>query len=632
MRYKLIAIFLLCFSLQFQLCEAKPNDKLIQKANGFFERKDFINALDIYLKLYEKDTLLREVAFNIGICYFELNKPQSAINFFAICAKDNKYEKQNEAMFYAGKSHKLNGNYKEAKKYFEKAFKKYRKKNKEMEDKCKDEIELCDKLLLFFKANDKKKVYSELTEIKLPDTLKSCYNAILIDSVLSFSSMSVKQQNFRFQYSLNNTRIYNENLTEILSILPKGQMLTFLNVVDKQKLLANLKDTAINGFTKMVWILQQSDNSWKVEYFNEKINNNNSNQLHPCFYTENQTENIIFSSDRMGGIGGYDLYKIQRLKGTSDFSEPENLGEIINSKGDEITPHYCEQCKILFFSSNGHIGMGGFDVFKTDFTKINNLMTPVNSAANDLYFQSGKNDIEYYFASNRAYVNGEAEVSCCNKIYYRKNSELKIPDTLSTAMDTKTSELNIKKNILKELPSLNLYFDNDYPNPKSKDTSTTENIFFLTENYLKKKDVFTSKFSSKSIDDKKQLELLETFFTDSVEGNLSELNSYLDKLTELLQLDVKVHLEVKGFCSNLAENSYNRNLAKRRIKSLINYISQYNNKTLSTYLNNGTLSIKELSIGEIGEESTGKFDAKKDIYSFESSVKRKIQIKRLFAE
>ncbi len=113
---------------------------------------------------------------------------------------------------------------------------------------------------------------------------------------------------------------------------------------------------------------------------------------------------VYFSSNREGGFGGYDLYVSEFVNG--GWNAPKNLGPVVNSSGDEIYP-YLHSSGRLYFSSTGHDnGVGGFDIFYTDFFN-NKWFSPVKLGSP---FNSGLNDYTYYadedfesglFTSNR---------------------------------------------------------------------------------------------------------------------------------------------------------------------------------------------------------------------------------------
>ncbi|HNT21875.1 MAG TPA: OmpA family protein, partial [Saprospiraceae bacterium] len=115
---------------------------------------------------------------------------------------------------------------------------------------------------------------------------------------------------------------------------------------------------------------------------------------------------LILSSNRPGGLGGFDLY--YSIRSGSQWSSPVNLGIRINSPFDEVSPSLAEDGRTLFFSSNNLNSMGGFDVFTAHFddhtetwSEPVNFGMPVNSGDDDRYFRMLKNKLGAVFASNR---------------------------------------------------------------------------------------------------------------------------------------------------------------------------------------------------------------------------------------
>ena len=109
---------------------------------------------------------------------------------------------------------------------------------------------------------------------------------------------------------------------------------------------------------------------------------------------------IVFSSDRPGGRGGLDLWSSHRLS-DAEWSEPVNLGSEINTDGDEKSPFLHADGRTLFFSSDGHPGMGEFDVFYTDLAlslRPINLGFPINTDQDELGFGVHANEPLGYFS------------------------------------------------------------------------------------------------------------------------------------------------------------------------------------------------------------------------------------------
>ncbi len=132
---------------------------------------------------------------------------------------------------------------------------------------------------------------------------------------------------------------------------------------------------------------------------------------HPCLSPDGSI--LIFASDMPGGYGGTDLYYSQRL--ADGWSLPVNLGATINTKGNELFP-YISDAGLLYFSSNWHPGLGGYDNFVSErangnWTRPQNLGSPLNSSRDDMAFII-RNGVGY-FSSNRAGGKGSDDIYRC---------------------------------------------------------------------------------------------------------------------------------------------------------------------------------------------------------------------------
>ena len=124
---------------------------------------------------------------------------------------------------------------------------------------------------------------------------------------------------------------------------------------------------------------------------------------------------LYFSSNRAGGYGGKDIYKVVKLP-NDKWSKAINLGSIINTPYDEDAPFIQADGVTLYFSSRGHKNMGGYDVFKTvknekgkwSFPK--NMGSPINSVSDDIFFVVNPEGTAGYFSSNRAGGYGASDI------------------------------------------------------------------------------------------------------------------------------------------------------------------------------------------------------------------------------
>ncbi len=136
------------------------------------------------------------------------------------------------------------------------------------------------------------------------------------------------------------------------------------------------------------------------------INAKDATSTQPFVSVVDGKEQLLFISDRKGGQGGLDIWIASRNIQSDGFAFtlPVNAGPGVNTAGDEVTPIRVNN--ELYFSSNGLVSVGGFDIFKAtkkgeEWGFVENIGMPINSAADDIYYTKGNTDNTYYLVSNR---------------------------------------------------------------------------------------------------------------------------------------------------------------------------------------------------------------------------------------
>jgi outer membrane protein OmpA-like peptidoglycan-associated protein len=144
-----------------------------------------------------------------------------------------------------------------------------------------------------------------------------------------------------------------------------------------------------------------------------KLNNSEYSCGHPCLSADGKV--MYFASDMPGGIGGVDIYRIAK-KDDGTWGEAVNLGDAVNTEGDEMFPFYQEEQGILFYASNGHIGLGGLDIYISpdlgdgEFAKVLNAGTPMNTRYDDFALIVDEKMSKGYFTSNRDGGKGDDDI------------------------------------------------------------------------------------------------------------------------------------------------------------------------------------------------------------------------------
>jgi hypothetical protein len=171
---------------------------------------------------------------------------------------------------------------------------------------------------------------------------------------------------------------------------------------------------------------------------------------------------------------------------------------------------------------------------------------------------------------------------------------------------------------------LRLFFDNDYPDPKTRKSVTTTSYETLVSDYLSKLEEYKAAFSVASA----QMEV-STFFTDSVKGNYDKLETFTNQVLNLLNSGKSLNIKLRGHASPLAESAYNVTLSSRRISSVRNFWLHWNNGVLQPFMLNGTLKIDEDHAGE-SQTKSGVSDNRKNksasVYSPAAAEERRIEV------
>lgn len=160
-----------------------------------------------------------------------------------------------------------------------------------------------------------------------------------------------------------------------------------------------------------IYATKRAGETWTPpEKLRDYINLAGATATHPFVMHKDGKEYLFYSTNREGGQGGMDLWFATKdiNSGDLDFTFPENLGATINTIGDEVTPFYNMEEGTLYFSSNGLVTIGGFDVFKskgagTTWATPENLQTPINSPADDRYFINNGQGTGGFMVSNRLF-------------------------------------------------------------------------------------------------------------------------------------------------------------------------------------------------------------------------------------
>jgi peptidoglycan-associated lipoprotein len=294
---------------------------------------------------------------------------------------------------------------------------------------------------------------------------------------------------------------------------------------------------------------------------------------------------LYFSSDMPGGQGGKDIWMTTYSKRSRSWGDPVNLGTTINTEDDEMFP-FIHEDGTLYFSSNGHTGLGGLDIFytkgeATDWSDPINMKTPINSGADDFSVILEKDKESGYFSSNREGGRGQDDIYrfYMNPLIFNLSGVVrnqKTKEVLRNAYVTITSSSDTGKIILKTDESgsykLRLKSKTDYELFSAKQYFFDSKVFYQTTKGLE-----VSTDLVQDIDlipmDLNSTFTLEGIYYDLDKADLRPASRLiLDTLVMTLNKYPNVRIELGSHTDCRADSSYNINLSQRRADSAVAYI------------------------------------------------------------
>jgi outer membrane protein OmpA-like peptidoglycan-associated protein len=380
----------------------------MKRANELFEEKDYVKAISKYQEYLASFEGNPDVWYKIAVCYKEMDQPEKSALYYNRIIKTD--EEGNPMVHLAlGQVFMMQGKYDEARKHFLR-YNELLEFNDQLAMKYIASIENIDKYY-----NDTSFFSDENLPVNSP---AADFGATKLDNSFFFLSTRDRKDDYNEKYSsdlflsdVNNSATFevpqkisgpaNTRFGEIgYAIVPKTKEIFICRYQPNQQ-----NDYSLGYSLYKAFIGSNKDIS-RPEAFN--INTFKYAIAYPAMSSDGTF--MIFASDAPGGYGGWDLYKADYTN--NGLENIQNLGDNINSGGDELYPFLLND-SILFFSTDGQGGLGGFDIYSINMTHRNdysrNLGAPINSQGNDygIYFDSG---LSGYFTSNRPGGKGSDDI------------------------------------------------------------------------------------------------------------------------------------------------------------------------------------------------------------------------------
>lgn len=335
-------------------------------------------------------------------------------------------------------------------------------------------------------------------------------------------------------------------------------------------------DPASPRFAQIV-TSSRSDAAWGKVQKLEITQDTLSTYAHPAVSPDGEW--LYFVSDMPGGMGGYDIWRVRITP--SSLGGVENLGAPINTPGDEMFPTFRPNGD-LYFSSNGHIGMGGLDIYiarideKTQQYKIEHPGYPLNSEADDfgMTFEGPHN--RGFFSSNRkdgrgydhiySFNNPEIVTTMKGWVYEKDGYELPAAQVMVVGNDGTYRKLPVKSDGSFTLP---IHPEVDYLVMASCKGFLNHKEELRIDSAKESKE-YVLQFPLASIS---APVLIDNIFYDFDKATLTPASTHaLDKLVALLKENSHVTIELSAHCDYKGNSEYNKRLSQRRAQSVVDYL------------------------------------------------------------
>ncbi len=571
--YIVLSFVAISFTVSAQNKDTKAADKL-------FARFEYVDAAKEYLKLVENGKGDAYVYKQLADSYYNVFNTEEAAKWYAKATETNQ---DAETYYRYAQMLKANGKYEEA--------------NRQMQ-KFAAAVP-SDSRAIAFKQNpnyvpkllDKTKLYNvDASDISSD---KSDFGAVLYDNAVYFASARNGARKtygwtdepyldiYRADY--DNGKVTNAVPVRDLNskwhdgpitISADGNTAYFASESFKEK--ESEKNKKANAKVSQVYLFKatKTGDKWGniVEVpFNDKTFSNSN----PSLSRDGKT--LYFSSNRPGSIGGTDIWKVA-INDDGTYGEPQNLGNKVNTEGNESFPFISDDNKTLFFASSGKQGLGGLDVYQIDLSggEATNLGKPVNTEKDDFAFTFNGTKGAGFLSSNR---NGNDDIFAVSPICG--------VDVLIVVTNAKTGEilsnasvsiLDDKKNVIatemsnaKGEVKYRVECDKPYVVQASKD-GFEGNTFAVGKSKGPTAKVDAALQPIDVIVTPTEV-ILKPIYFEFDKSNITQEGAFeLDKLVQVMKNNEKMVILAKSHTDNRGSDKYNLALSDRRAKATVQYV------------------------------------------------------------
>lgn len=581
------------------------NEKLLEKADSYFEKMWYAEAANIYEQVLEEEgnNASYDIIQKVADAHYYNTNMERAFYWYDILFKNYKNEMSNDNIFKYAHTLKGTGKYARAKRLM-KLYERDNSNAPNANDIKEDYNEIIlDNILsekdLFTIANlEINSKYSEFSPSFYGDdrvVFASAMDSLFLHTrrykwndqpYLDLYVAKINKETQEVRDAIKFSKKINTKYHEAsVSFSPDNTTMYFTRNNFGKKLKRDK-----NGVNNLkIYTAKKINGEWK-DVKELPFNSDNYSTGHPALSPDGKQ--LFFVSDMPGTIGKTDIFVVDII-GDGEYSEPRNLGPEINTEQREMFPFINE--KKLYFSSDGHIGLGGLDVFEAEydedkvFKEVKNVGQPVNSKKDDFSYIVNENTQQGFFASNRRGGKGDDDIYSFQRILPEEANENAIAGVVTdkitgnimpAALVSLLDENNIKLKELETNTDGSFVFEDLESTTKYIIRTEKEGYFndisdIVTEdNQLVEVDVTMKKLKELIvIEDGIRKLKTEMIFFDFDRFNIrTDASNELDKLVEVMNEYPSMVIKIESHTDSRGKRAYNKYLSDKRAKSTREYI------------------------------------------------------------
>ncbi len=567
----------------------------IGTANKAFEKREYIVSADLYKRAYrsEADRMVKtEAAFGAAESYRRINDYTNASTWYS---KVLQFEPGNlEALYQLALIQKSEEKYEEARKTLEQYMTKGGNKKE-----AERELEGCNKAAEWKKAKTRYMVvnerslnsrYSDFAAVKVKDK-EVFYTSDRLtgkndkryartgDQYLAIFRAEIKRQ--RGAQPGDPLKIRDEEIPDGLEFDYNEGTCAF-NQSTLYFTLCNAKSDG-KGTCK-IYEVRQTGKRFSEASPLSFCTDTSSSYGHPSMAEDGKT--LYFSADIPGGFGGKDLYYVVYDRQKKSWSKPVNLGSAINTEKDEMFP-YIHTDGTLFFSSNGHVGMGGLDLYYSTGNGSNwsepvNMKAPINSGADDFAITLADDKETGMFSSNREGGLGKDDIYSfyltplvfnLQVLVKDANTGEVIPESTVKLQVNGDSSVTLKtdKNGRLELPLMNASQYSLFAS-KAEDYYLDSKTSGVSTKNKEQSEDFSIELLLAPINVEDEFTLKGIYYDLDKADIREDSKPVLDSLVTLLNKYPRIHIEIGSHTDCRSSKEYNLTLSQKRAQSVVDYL------------------------------------------------------------